>query len=146
MTGDVRIAMLTPFIEDKKELPSRRFHRGPVTCQDGLLESWIRAADIVGREQIIVTQIIADLFVEAIEYFSGELLGEGKARRFYLGVLCIHRDVDGIMIRVSIRPGLQLAQTTGKRRAVAAEVEVLYMKDLEAGLAHFARGIIGRRM
>ena len=85
-----------------------------------------------------------ELLIEFVEYGCGELFGDGKTLSLDDLVLGVHGNINGIMIRMSIGPSLKLAQTIGERIAVAAEIEVLYMEDLKAGLIHLAAGVVRR--
>ena len=46
---------------------------------------------------------------------------------------------------MGVGPAAQLAEAARERRAVAAEVEVLHVQDLEAGRLHLALGVVRPR-
>ena len=116
----------------------------PVAGEDGLIERFVVAADVVGSDDFAGLEDGTDLGVEGVEGRGGKWFGFGEMELVAVAgfvLLGFDEDEDGDVVGVGFRPLLDLLQAAGEGLAGAAVVDVLDVHDFEAGLEHEAVGI-----
>src|SRR6202012_6059575 len=126
---------------DKNELAAAGGHCGPASVEDSAFEGGGGAQHLVGGKELVRPQPFDQRLIELVEVVARKLFGPGQAGDAV--VLCVHGDEYGGMPLVCVGPGFQLAQAGGQRKTAAAEVDVLDVHDLEAGLQHLSFRVVG---
>jgi len=131
-------------VHEEDDLAASFGKGGPVAGKDGLVEGFVVAANVVGRDEFSGREDGANLGVECVEGGGGEGFGFGEMELIFSAgfvLLGFDEDEDGDVVGVGFRPLLDLLQAAGEGLAGAAVVDVLDVHDFEAGLEHEAVGI-----
>ncbi len=148
MAGEIDRADGT-LVQQEDDLAACVDEGGPIVGEDGFVKGVIVAADVVGGDALVGGEDGANLGVEGVEGGGGEGLGDGEVQIALGGALLgLDQDEDGDVVGMGMGPVADLLEAGDEGLAGAAVVDVLYVHDLEAGLAHDAIGIevgIGRK-
>ncbi len=137
---DVAVADRALVVQGEQDEAADGVELGPAPGADRLGQGRGRAADPVGRHDIRPVEHREDLGVDPVDLGAAELHGLGRQAEDP-PVLELDHDQDRDVTRMGLRPGPDLLQGVDEGRGMGAEVDVLDVQDLQAGLAELTVGV-----
>src|ERR1039458_4260638 len=137
-------------IHEKDYLAASTAECRPVAGEHGLVECVVVAANVVRCDEFSGWKDGANLRIECIERGGCERLRLGNLYRpARLLLLGLHKNEDGNMLWMRMRPAPDQLKAGCERLAGAAVIDILHVHHFEAGLGHDAVWIeirIGRQL